>query len=124
MIVINEIKDRDSITFGRKYEGQVLRGHMAEIEPKQYIRIYGQEWNHKDAPLHFDKTFRIGDEAEYHSYNLIYTGTITAIGPKTIEITAYGTKRHRLTIYNFSWRNWDFDSVKIAKENFNEMQCI
>lgn len=72
MIKIEEIRNKDHVIFGKKHEGSILKGHKAEIEPKKFIRIYGQEWNHRDAPVNFDKTFKIGDWAEYDSYNLIY----------------------------------------------------
>lgn len=125
-MTLQEIKSKDSIWQGRKFEGQILRGHKADIEPTKYIRIYGQEWNHINAPVDFDRTFKIGDEAEYDSYNLKYTGKIVAIGEKTITIDASdtGKKTVRLDIYEFSWRNWDFNSAKIFRQNSETMMTL
>jgi len=122
-IVYEVIKSKDRVCHGQKYEGSELKGHKAVIMPGEYIQIYGQEWNHIHAPVDFDRTFNIGDEAEYDSYNLKYTGKIVAIGVKTITINAGDTGKGnvRLSIYDFSWRNWDFDAVKIAKDNFETM---
>jgi len=128
MIKLDEIKNKTRTRYGVKYEGNVIKGHKAEIAPGQYVRLYGQEWNHINAPVDFDKTFKIGDEAEYDSYNLKYTGKIISIGPGTVTIEAYPdsnlSKKYRLNIYTFSWRNWDFNSKKTAEYNSEEMMCI
>ncbi len=69
----------------------------------------------------YETTFKIGDTAEYDSYNLSYTGTITAISEKTVTIVEdHGTRAHRLSIYEFDRRNYDFDLEKITNRN-NEM---
>uniref|UniRef100_A0A6M3L970 Uncharacterized protein n=1 Tax=viral metagenome TaxID=1070528 RepID=A0A6M3L970_9ZZZZ len=116
VIHYEEIKSKDRVSYGVKYPGQAIKGHKADIMPDNYILIYGMEFNHVNGPVTFNKTFNIGDNAEYDSYNLSYVGKITAIKAKYIEITAYGTTKHRLDIYSFSWRNWDFDLEKIRKE--------
>lgn len=123
-IYYDEIKDKNRNRMGIHFEGRIIKGHKAIIMPNEYIRIFGQEWNHSIAPVDFDKTFSIGDEAEYNSYNLKYTGKIIAIGAKTVTIRAYDRDNHKINIYEFSWRNWDFDSGKIAKENAETMQYI
>lgn len=72
--------------------------------------------------------FQIGDEAEYDSYNLSYTGEITAITDKTVTIVAYKGSNmervHRLNHYQFCWRNWDFDAEKVAAKNADTMMYI
>lgn len=69
--------------------------------------------------------FEIGDEAEYDSYNLKYTGTIVSITEKTVTIRPkYETKNRRLKIRDFAWRNWDFDSLKVAEKNHETMMYI
>lgn len=60
--------------------------------------------------------FQIGSEAEYDSFNLSYTGTIKAITDKAVTITKYG-QDHRLNIYEFCWRNWDFNAAETAARN-------
>lgn len=123
----NEIRSKTGKRHGVEYGGTVLKGHKARIMLNEYIHIHGQEWNHRNAPVDFSMTFYIGDRAEYDSYNLKYTGLITAIKEKYIEITEPNRQRHakhRLSIHEFSWRNWDFNAVKIANENADTMMTI
>lgn len=72
--------------------------------------------------------FMIGDTAEYNSWNLIYTGKITKITDKTVQITAYtGTqneRRHNLSLHEFCWRNEKFNLEKVMKHNQEEMYYI
>lgn len=64
------------------------------------------------------KVFRIGDTAEYDSYNLSYMGTIKSITSTTVTIVPkYRDKAKRLNIHEFSWRNYDFDVAKKSAEN-------
>ena len=43
-------------------------------------------------------TYRVGDTAVYDSYNLIYTGEITSISPKTITVRkSHSTRTSRMT---------------------------
>ena len=74
------------------------------------------------------RTFVLGDEAEYHSYNLSYTGTITKISDKAVTIVAYKgstcEKVHRLDWSSFCWRNYKFDAAKTAAENSETMNYI
>lgn len=73
-------------------------------------------------------TFAVGDEAEYNSYNLSYTGTITKITDKGVTIVAYQgsniEKTHRLSLNDFCWRNWNFNAVEVAKKNAEEMMYL
>lgn len=99
-----------------------LGEYHAEIFPKKWIRIFGKFTNRAE-PIYFDLVFNVGDEAQYGSYNLIYTGKIVSFGQKTITIEDHG-ESHRLDIYRFIDQNWDFDSERIAKYNAEEMMCI
>jgi len=67
------------------------------------------------------RVFRVGDIAEYDSYNLAYTAKISGITAKNVIFDARDTcargKTKRLKIENFAWRNHDFDAVKTANEN-------
>jgi len=119
-----EIRSKTGKRHGLEYGGNVLKGHKAIIMPNEYINIYGQEWNHIHAPVDFNKTFNIGDSAEYHSYNLKYVGKITAIKEKYIEIETMYKEKTRLSIYEFSWRNWDFDAIKTAEYNAEESMYL
>jgi hypothetical protein len=73
-------------------------------------------------------SFKLGDEAEVDSYNLIYTGTITKITDKAVTIVQYPNSRqprtHRLDLNTFCWRNYKFDAVRVAAENSEIMNYI
>jgi uncharacterized Zn finger protein len=89
-----------------------------EVVPGVSIRLKGIDTNKVNGPVSFDKTFAIGDTAEYDSYNLSYIGTIVAIGKKTVTIAPrYGGRKYRLSLTNFTWRNRDFDAAVIAARN-------
>ena len=134
------IQSRNHKRQGTTYPGEVRDGHHVEVKPGEYVRVYGVRKNryhyltvynmdgskstrvvHYDEP--YDLTFRIGEYAEYDSYNLKYTGPILSIGKKTVTIQ--GTSgRTRLTLHEFSWRNEDFDAEKISAENATTMMYI
>jgi hypothetical protein len=74
-------------------------------------------------------TFKVGDKASYDSYNLVYVGEITKITNKAISIIAYKgnigmEKLHRLSLYEFSWRNHNFNMTRVAAANAEEMMYI
>lgn len=109
-----------AVSHSQDYLGRTFN---ADVTPKQSIRIYGDGGPSglNDERRPFDKTFKIGDWAVYDSYNFSYTGKITAIGEKTVTIQPYpdSKQKHaqrRLSLYEFSWRNWNYDAAKIAKE--------
>jgi len=85
--------------------------------PGKCIRVQRKD----ERPVYFE----IGDEAEYDSYNLKYTGKIVSITEKTVTIKPkYENKNRRLNIRDFAWRNWNFDSEKVAAENSDTMNYI
>jgi hypothetical protein len=103
------------------------REFNAEIIKNQSIRLFGwtrgttfgydvDRTGRNPVTRNFARTFRVGDEAEYDSYNLSYIGTIVAIGEKTVSI-ADGSKTTRLDLYTFALRNWDFDAERARKRN-------
>ena len=98
------------------------------VIPGKSIQIKGTYPNRVGGPYPYDKTFKIGDPAEYHSYNLKYVGKITNIGPKTVTIVHYpddpSSKKTRLTLAEFAWRNYDFDLDRINRDNSEELMCI
>lgn len=70
-------------------------------------------------------TFVLGDYAEYDSYNLSYTGQIVGISSKRITIKKPGyTKCAYMSLYEFCWRNYDFDAEETAKKNSDTMNYI
>lgn len=71
-----------------------------------------------------DVTFKIGDKAEYGSYNLSYYGAITSITEKTVTIKEDDGTGHRLSLAEFAWRNYNFQLERVARENSATMQAI
>jgi len=133
MITYRDIDPKPRKLYGNLYQPKETASaiadgntHHADVIPGKSIRIFGVYRNHTNGPQNYDRTFNIGDWAEYDSYNLNYTGKIVAIGKNFVTIDASDTGRSckRLDLHTFSWRNWDFDLKKIAEHNFNEMQCI
>jgi hypothetical protein len=123
--VYRNIKARDFKRAGRVIEGQVCRGQHAAVEAGKQITLWGVDRNNVKGFRPYRIEFKIGDAAEYDSYNLSYTGTIVAIGAKTVSIKHdHSSKVTRLSIHEFSWRNNDFDAVKIAEKNSDLMMTM
>lgn len=104
------------------------RQYNADIQKNVSIRLHGfttqlNSTSRAYAPVAFNKTFELGGHAEYDAYNLSYVGVITAIGEKTVTIQD-GKKTRRLSLYEFAWRNHDFDRGTIAARNSETLQCI
>ena len=123
MKTIQNIQPKPFTKFGTIHTPEEKNIYHADITSKKSIRLYGTKINHLPGPVDFDLTFSIGDQAEYGSYNLNYTGEIVAIGAKTITIESYGEK-HRLDLHTFAWRNWDFDAQRIFEDNSDTMMRI
>lgn len=129
-LVVLDIKSRDWTKFGRRHEGEVMKGHHAVIVPGESIALYGTEtkvrharladgtfdYHHEQVP--YERRFRIGDDAEYNSYNLVFFGPIVAIGAQTITIRdKHSTRNHKLDLATFSRRNRDFSVEAATKRN-------
>ena len=123
MKTIKNIQPKSYTKFGVIHQPEEKNIYHADIAPKKSIRLYGTQINHLPGPVDFDKTFNIGDQAEYASYNLDYTGEIVAIGAKTIIIEDHGEK-HRLDLHTFAWRNWNFNVQVIFDNNMDTLQRI
>ena len=119
------------------YEGEVVAGHFAQITPGEKIVLFGTDTRERGVPGGqgatfipgpYRKEYRIGAVCEYDSYNLHYTGQILAIGEKTITIDASRTRNpgkvRKLGLYEFDWRNYDFDAAATAAFNANESCCL
>lgn len=115
-VTYRNIADRDHVRFGRKHKGAVSHGQHALVEPGKRVVLWGLDRNNTAGLRPYRIEFKIGDTAEYDSWNLVYTGEIVAIGEKTITIKAHGRK-HRLSIYLFNSKNHDFDLAAIQKRN-------
>lgn len=99
----------------------VSEEHHAMIEPRKSITLYGIERNRISGPVAYETTFKIGDPAEYNSYNISYVGEITSITEKTVTIVAYkGTtsaRTYRLSLEKFEWRNRMFNAKETSERN-------
>ena len=74
---------------------------------------------------HNPTTFKIGDQAEYGSYNLSYYGAIKSITEKTVTIVPrFGGGSRRLKLDTFAWRNYNFDLDRTIAENADTMMYI
>lgn len=120
-VVYRNLAGKDRVQFGRKFAGEVAVGQHAAIEKNARIVLWGVNTNRTTGLLPYRTEFKIGDDAIVGSYNLVYTGTIVAIGEKTITVVEYpGTcnaKTHRMTIAQFSARNRHYDAEAISKNN-------
>jgi hypothetical protein len=123
MKTIQNIQPKPYKKFGTTYHPEEKNIYHADIIPKKSIRLYGTYLNNVNGPVDFDKTFNIGDQAEYDSYNLNYTGEIVAITLKTVTIADQYESR-RLDLHTFAWRNWDFDAQRIFEANCDTLQRI
>lgn len=139
-ITVSEIRSKDFTRHGQKNAGRVSVGHHADITPGVSIVLYGEE-PHNDYTKREDGTyectqtvksyrreFKIGDQAEYDSYNLSYIGTITSITAKTISIVDYkgssSERTYRLDLHNFDRRNYNLDLKETARRNHETSMCI
>jgi hypothetical protein len=74
---------------------------------------------------HEPNSFKIGDMAEYDSYNLSYYGPIVSITEKTVTIKdKHFDRKYRLKLDTFAWRNYNFNLEKTVQENADTMQYI
>lgn len=128
-VTLRDLKDRDWTKFGHTHAGEQLVGQHAEIKVGASIRLFGTyksyPWNAAErrtveTAVEYDRTFSLGDTAEYDSYNMAYTGTIVAVGGKTIAIKD-GGKVRRLSIFEFARRNRDLDLEEIGRRNTDVM---
>lgn len=103
--------------------------YTVETEKNVSIRISGDDTGTHSTATPFDKTFKVGDKAEYDSYNLKYFGTIVSIGKTVIiqERHKNGNSepaKHRLSLAEFAWRNCTFVLAEVERENAIESQYI
>lgn len=88
---------------------------------RQSIKIYGLDYQGRP----FENTFSVKDFAEYDSYNLSYYGEILKISEKSVTIEEkYSTRKHRLDLYTFCSRNWDWNVEEASEKNSDTMNYI
>lgn len=135
-IVHVDVRSRDYVRAGRKYEGRSDVGHHVIVRPGVSVHVTGSSMRQppyikrtaEDGSVSYERTemvhayysttFRVGDTAVYDSFNLVYTGTIVAIGEKTVKIQHPHSKRTTvLDLAEFSSRNRFFDLDEIFNRN-------
>jgi len=90
----------------------------AEIVRNKSIRLYGTRWANTSNSCAFDRTFNVGDQAEYDSYNLSYYGEIVSITEKSVTIREkYSDRKRRLKLDIFFWRNYNFNLAETQEKN-------
>lgn len=91
------------------------------VSPGDQVEIH----THKKEGLVHVTTFKVGDPAEYDSFNLKYIGVIKSISPKTITVQPRGDRAaKRMKLETFAWRNANFDLERITRENSETMNYI
>ena len=113
----NNMKNQIKVTDWSKQE------YTCTIEKNKNIQI-DCFYTNSHSPKQTSVKFEIGDEAEYNSYNLRYTGKIISITEKTVSIKNAFNEVSRLKIADFCWRNWDFNAEKVKQYNTEESYCI
>jgi hypothetical protein len=102
-------------------------GYYVQIEgkgAKATIQIFYTDINDKQVKR--GRLFRVGDIAEWGSYNISYTGRILSITNNTVTISHHESNRvqgstHRLKLHQFCWRNKTFDFEATQENNRVEM---
>lgn len=87
---------------------------FAIVLPGKSIRIFGIRYGQA-----YDRTFEVGDSAEYHCFNLHYHDRIKAITASTVTIHG-----KRLDLKKFNFHNYDFDRAQTDAENDVERMAI
>jgi hypothetical protein len=122
LIQVHPVMTKARKRFGTDYPAQPTT-HNADVVKNETIRIFGNYCS-KD----YDKTFKVGDIAEYDSYNLSYMGTIVSISDKGVGILPQhgcrGGKVQRLGLDEFCWRNHNLDVAAKTAENHETMMYI
>ena len=88
------------------------------VQPGKQVEIHTRNRNGEIVTV---KVFRVGDVAEYDSYNLSYTAPIKSITAKNVIFdtgSRFNCKEtKRLNFDSFAWRNHDFDAYETARKN-------
>lgn len=109
------------MTKARKHSPSVATEFLVDVNPGKSIQIFRE----KNGVITECKSFQVGDQAEYDSYNLSYYGEILAITDNTVTIAhSYGGKKHRLDLNTFCWRNYNWVWAQTQAENHKTMMYI
>lgn len=116
VINLETVKTRDFQQFKVKHEGFVISGTKAKITVGESVEIWYDGCDHRSGAT-YHNTFKVGDIAEYGSFNLVYMGPIVSITEKTVSIKTTGDVIKRLDMARFIQINRDFDYAAASKRN-------
>lgn len=97
-----------------------LRKYRVTLVPGSHVVVE----HFKDDQFVSVRRFEVGDEVEYDSFNLRYTGPIVSIGAKTVTVETTFNGNKRLKAEEFGWRNWNFNSAVTKARNAEISQSI
>lgn len=109
----------------KEFTTQLGKGKWVTVTPGKSITLTKVAPVHSGVPSFEERTFRIGDAAEYDSYNLSYFGPIKSITKKNVIIThKHSDRTTRLPFAIFHMRNIKFDAHTATKRNSETMMSI
>lgn len=121
IIPAQRANSRFKTTVEEFYKNTKMRYNVEISADRKTIKIYGT--NYQGNP--FENTFKVGDSAEYDSYNLSYYGEIVKITDKGVTIEPrYSSKNKRLDLYTFCSRNFDWNLDETIENNSETMHYI
>lgn len=111
-IRVYTIRSKGFTRGGKLYAGSLNEHARAEIIPGVSIRIFGVDTNRVKGPQAYDFTFKVGDIAEYHAYNMSYFAPITSITAKRI---GFKSENRSLDLYDFVHHNDEDRAAKVKR---------
>lgn len=104
--------------YGTGYNPPTIhKGMYVIVRPKKSIRIVG-----KYVGRIYDRTYYVGDNAEYKSYNYGWFGPIESISKSYVSIKVDDSSRNtRLNFYRFTTHNYDFDAARELQRQRDHM---
>ncbi len=104
-----------------EHNGVAQCGHSVTILPGDSISIFGVDTNRVKGPTPYDRTFCIGDSAEYASYNTSFYGKIVGISATRVRIANHFGRISSLKIGEFARRNRHFVLSEVEASNRSHM---
>jgi hypothetical protein len=101
-----------------KPEGNVVLLGRAETHSVVKLSSHQITIRGKVCDTIYERTFCIGDTVEYDSdfYGSCY-GQLQSINDDVVTVVDKN-KEHKIPLYNFAKRNWDFDYIEAISKNF------
>lgn len=124
-LILTQVMTKERTSHGHVYPSQPTEFHVKITKKTKNSPASISIYREKNGEIEFCQTFKVGDQAEYDSFNLSYYGEIVNITDKSVTIAkTYSSKKHRLDLNQFCWRNYNFDVDRASKENSETMMYI